>query len=180
LALDPRTEYAWNWFELHARQRLQNINFFLALLAALLAGYGAVLKDSLLSLSLGIGLGVITISALFYALDRRIRTLLHIGERALKVSEKILSALHEDDQSILLTSLSEESGKSALTYGKIFMTLFSISCILGFCMCFYSASQLIYNKPESICRTANSLVANVDASVRAAEKSSVEPVTPKR
>jgi len=40
-----KMKYAWDWFQYHADQRLKSFNYFVVVLALLVAGYGAALKE---------------------------------------------------------------------------------------------------------------------------------------
>jgi hypothetical protein len=39
-------DHAWNWFSLHAAQRMQTFNFFLVAIAFLVAAYASLLDKS--------------------------------------------------------------------------------------------------------------------------------------
>jgi hypothetical protein len=80
-------EYAWNWFEYHAGQRLTGFRFFLILLGALVLGYTTEVKDhNMLVTRLIAGFGVV-ISLAFLALEIRNAQLVGIGANALRKYE---------------------------------------------------------------------------------------------
>ena len=89
LELGART-HAWDWFALHAGQRMQTFNYFLVATAFLAAAYA-----SLLDKSPGAAAGVAVIGAWvgywFTRLDRRIRQLINAGEAALVVAQARLA-----------------------------------------------------------------------------------------
>ena len=81
-------EYAWRWFDLHAKQRVSMFNFFLLSVGALATAYGLLLREQLYvvaALAAFIGAFVSLVSCL---LDRRNHELVKIGEEALKKVEK--------------------------------------------------------------------------------------------
>jgi hypothetical protein len=82
-------DYAWNWFELHASQRMQTYNFFLVATAFLIAGFSALLDKHPIA-AVGIALTGSWLSVWFNRLDARTRQLVKAAERALKVSDAML------------------------------------------------------------------------------------------
>jgi hypothetical protein len=91
--LREQREYAWNYFELHARQRMSVFNYFVLIAALLTAGLagsfsksGSSLLISIISLLLAISL--VVISFVFWKLDQRVRQLIKHAEEALKMLEK--------------------------------------------------------------------------------------------
>jgi hypothetical protein len=84
-------EYAWNWFALHAAQRMQTFNFFLVATAFLIAGYASLLEKYHWA-AFAVALLGSWLALWFYRLDSRSRQLVKAGERALAILEKQLSA----------------------------------------------------------------------------------------
>lgn len=81
---DVFREYAWNYFELHAQQRLQAFEFFITLATATLAGFVTLIQvgQSHKWLSI-IGFGLSFISFVFWKLEVRTRALVKNAEAAL-------------------------------------------------------------------------------------------------
>lgn len=76
-------KHSWDWFSMHAAQRMQSFNFFLVATAFLAAGYSALLdKQPIAAIAVAL-LGSI-ISNLFSRLDLRTRQLIVAGEDVLK------------------------------------------------------------------------------------------------
>jgi hypothetical protein len=84
-------EHAWNWFALHAGQRMQTFNFFLVATAFLVAGYAALLEKYHWA-AFGVAVLGSWLALWFYRLDTRTRQLVKAGERALAILEAQLSA----------------------------------------------------------------------------------------
>ena len=97
--LDPlnkaRFDYAWKWFEFHARQRTTLLNFFLIIVGVFFAAYGTLYQARIESpgpvstwaIRALLGLGALA-SLLFLMLDLRNRTLVHLAEDILERLEK--------------------------------------------------------------------------------------------
>jgi hypothetical protein len=83
-------DYAWNYFQLHANQRLATFNFYIALSTLVTTGLVASFHKDIKIPSLGavLGLLLIAFSYIFYRLDERNRALVHYGEEALKLFER--------------------------------------------------------------------------------------------
>jgi hypothetical protein len=88
-------EHAWNWFALHATQRMQAFNFFFVATAFLIAAYGSLLEKHP-----GVAGALAVLGAwlafLFNRLDVRNRQLVEAGERALKISQGHLASLAQN------------------------------------------------------------------------------------
>lgn len=87
-------EHAWNWFVLHAGQRMQTFNFFLVATAFLIAAYASLLEKHHWA-AFGVALLGSWLAVWFYRLDMRSRQLVKAGERALVILEAQLSATAE-------------------------------------------------------------------------------------
>lgn len=98
MALDPdeiakhARDHAWDWFSLHAGQRMQTFNFFLVATAFLFAAYSTLLEKHR-GAALCIALLGAWLTFWFNRLDKRTRQLVKAGERALMPSEQRLDAL---------------------------------------------------------------------------------------
>jgi hypothetical protein len=82
-------DYAWNYFQLHANQRLAAFNFYIALSTVVSTGLFASFHKDFGAPSLTIILGslLIGLSFVFWRLDGRNKELLHHAEEALKAFE---------------------------------------------------------------------------------------------
>jgi hypothetical protein len=79
-------EYAWEYFKLHAGQRLQSFNFFLIVAGLLAAAITSLLKDggAPRGLATPLGLALVTLSFVFWRLEERTKHLVKNAEAALK------------------------------------------------------------------------------------------------
>src|SRR5438552_14800921 len=90
-SLDYALDHSWKWFELHARQRLQAVNFFLIATAFLVKAYVDTIPHPFMGAAIAL-IGII-ISACFYLFEIRIRQLVKAGENALIPVQQLLAEL---------------------------------------------------------------------------------------
>ncbi|MCR6493527.1 hypothetical protein [Cellulomonas sp. P24] len=83
LALD----HSWQWFALHAGQRMQLLNYFLLSAGFITAGYGATLNSSRPQVAGAVATGGCILSVLFWRLDVRTRELIRVAEKPLEELE---------------------------------------------------------------------------------------------
>ena len=83
---------AWNWFSLHARQRMQSVNFFLLAASFLVGAYVTAMGANHPGLAAGISLVGAISSFVFFRIERRVRELLHAAEGALEPIEARIAA----------------------------------------------------------------------------------------
>ena len=81
-------EYAWRWFDLHAKQRVSMFNFFLLSVGALATAYGLLLREQLYVVAAVAAVMGVFVSLVSCLLDVRNRQLVKMGEEALKGVER--------------------------------------------------------------------------------------------
>jgi hypothetical protein len=93
-------DYAWDYFELHANQRIASFNFYIAVSGLVTTGLVASFHRAVEAPYLGIVLGLLLIafSYIFWMLDARNRVLVHYGEEALMLREKRIKENALDDK----------------------------------------------------------------------------------
>jgi hypothetical protein len=123
-------DHAWNWFSMHAQQRMTTINFFLVVQGALLGALGVTADKKLYGYQFYVGLLIVLMALMFFALDKRVRKLIEIGETALKTEQSRLAA-DVSDTHIELLRLSDECARWRPTYGRIFDCMFLIFVLIG-------------------------------------------------
>jgi hypothetical protein len=86
--LHERLDYAWKWFDYHAKQRVSMFNFFLIASGLLATAYVNALKDGQNVLGAVVSFlgGLIALG--FVVLDWRNATLVYLGENVLRRLEK--------------------------------------------------------------------------------------------
>jgi hypothetical protein len=80
-------EYAWNWFALHAGQRLQLVNFWLIAVAFLASAFVQARMSHLFAVAIGVSVTGAISSIAFIRLDIRTRQLVQVAENALRYFE---------------------------------------------------------------------------------------------
>ncbi|HEX9540770.1 MAG TPA: hypothetical protein VGA04_21615 [Streptosporangiaceae bacterium] len=79
--------YAWNWFALHAGQRLQLVNFWLVAVAFLASAYVQASSNHMPAIAFGVSVTGVVSSLAFIRLDVRTRQLVQVAENALRYFE---------------------------------------------------------------------------------------------
>ena len=87
--LTDQRQYAWDYFQLHATQRMSLFNFFVLISAILTAGMGSALGKNGIYEHVGLALAasLILVSFTFWKLDLRVRFLVKHAESILKMVE---------------------------------------------------------------------------------------------
>jgi hypothetical protein len=89
--------YAWNWFALHASQRLQLVNFWLVAIAFLATAFVEACTSHLVAIAFGVSVTGIVSSLAFLRLDARTRQLIQVAENALAALEEAQTASGLDE-----------------------------------------------------------------------------------
>jgi hypothetical protein len=84
--------YAWNWFALHAGQRLQLVNFWLVAISFLAAAFVQACTSHLVAIAFGVSVTGVVSSLAFMRLDARTRQLIRVAENALAAVEAAQTA----------------------------------------------------------------------------------------
>jgi cytochrome b561 len=113
--------HAWDWFALHARQRMQCVNFFFLAVAFLATAYGTAMTKDLHALAVGICVLGILISHYFHRLDQRTRALVDAGRKALRPFQQRLA--HETNIQELEILKGVEQKKKGTSYSDILRML---------------------------------------------------------
>lgn len=109
---NPQT-YVWNWFALHAGQRLQLVNFWLVAVSFLATAFVQAMTGHLYLVAVGVSLAGTVSSLAFMRLDVRTQQLIQAAENALQKFEETLVAAGQDP-SIQLVRISGSIRKSRL------------------------------------------------------------------
>ncbi len=84
-------QHAWNWFSLHAEQRMKSLNYFFLAVSLLVAAYVTALKYVHPAVAAGIGIVGVLTAICFSSFELRIKELINAGEDAMKASETCLA-----------------------------------------------------------------------------------------
>ena len=121
-----RFDYAWRFFELHARQRQLNLQVSVAFLAIVYAAVGICLQFRLGQPLAVVGLFGAACCPLYFAMDRRNRSLVKIAEGdLLEIEEKLFSVSRSESSRLI--RLSNERSSNPLTYSSIVAAFFLLN-----------------------------------------------------
>lgn len=84
--------YSWNWFALHAGQRMQLVNFWLVAIAFLGAAFVQARAGNLRPIAVGVCVAGVVACTGFAMLDARTRRLVQVAEFALRRLEETRAA----------------------------------------------------------------------------------------
>jgi len=122
--------YAWNWFALHAGQRLQLVNFWLVAVAFLASAYVQARSNHLTAIAFGVSVTGVVSSVAFVRLDVRTRQLVQAAENALKYFEASAVAAGMDEVTELVKASHEMRRSRFDSYRVIIQGLqLSVACI---------------------------------------------------
>jgi len=133
-------DHAWDWFALHAAQRMQTFNFFLVATAFLMAAYGSLLEKHPLAAAAVAVVGA-WLAFWFTRLDARMRQLVKAGENVLRIAQARLaerSAVAE----LEIVKAVEEPTSGASTY-RMVIGLVEWTIVVVF---LFAAAYAVYTK----------------------------------
>lgn len=84
---EQRFNYAWNFFDFHAKQRMSMFNYFLISVGFVMGTYFTLLKDGYCQGAAFLAVGGTVLTAIFLFLDRRNEELVHVAEAVLESLE---------------------------------------------------------------------------------------------
>lgn len=141
--------HSWNWFVLHANQRMQCVNFFLVAVALLSAGYSASINDNRYWIAFALALMGAWFSFCFNQLEQRSKELVKAGEVALKQLEKRVRESIELVEVEILESV-ETPAKRFTSYSQIINSLQRTAIVLFVVGGLYALICAITQIPEDI------------------------------
>lgn len=99
---NTKFEYAWRYFDFHARQRVTMFNFFLLGSGVIASAYGLLLREQLHWHAGGVALIGLLACVVSFMLDIRNHQLVDLGEKALRRVEKdyLLSQPLKDNERV--------------------------------------------------------------------------------
>lgn len=127
-AQEVALEHAWEWFSLHARQRMQSLYYFLIAAAFLFGALTHASNTNNTALALGVSLLGGAISYIFFRLENRVRNLLHRSEDVLKPLEDELAKKTRLPE-IKIVSRADSVLPGSWAYSKVFRFLYAATGI---------------------------------------------------
>ncbi len=114
--------HSWDWFALHAGQRMQAVNFFLVSVGFLTSAYSVALNAKRPEVASGVAIFGALITFYFTRLEIRTRELVKASERPLARCEEHLAALTGVEELTLVKRV--QTPKTAFSsYGDVIPTL---------------------------------------------------------
>ena len=142
----PTGHYLWDYFQLHASQRLTTFNFYIGISAVITTAYTLAVTE-LTTSPVGIVLGAVLfiISCVFWKLDKRNRLLIKVAEDALKYLERRSNSQDDSEMAHALNIFTQEEAetsklkrqksvlfwKNHLSYSDCFNVVFALFGMLG-------------------------------------------------
>jgi uncharacterized membrane protein YedE/YeeE len=114
--------HAWSWFELHAAQRLQMLNFWLISIAFLVAAYVAAL-DKHRPLACVIAAFGACLTLCFHRLERRTRELVRLAEGALSRFQSCMAQSTGVNEMRILELAAPNRRRMFSTYGRVILVM---------------------------------------------------------
>jgi hypothetical protein len=147
-------EHVLRWFETHAQQRLTCINYFLAALSLLVAGYSQVDAGSA-GKGLSLCVAGVFVCLIFYRLERRNRQLVKQAEDALAPFQREMARVSA--QSVCLIQRAEQKDKDAWSYGLVMEVLCTVAALgfsIGIFIHTYQLDPFFWRLPQAAIWTA--------------------------
>lgn len=142
-AANAARHYAWEWFKLHAMQRMTVFNLFLIITGAIITGFITATINKHYEVSLGLSVLELIVVSAFFRLDQRNAQLVKIGEDYLKHDEaKLASSI--GSPLIRLADAAERKPCSIFySFRQVLQTLFGVVGILAFIGVVLSISAIL-------------------------------------
>lgn len=122
--LELGLNHCWDWFALHASQRVQMVNFFVLAMAFITAAFVACVVGQRGEVAAGVALLGLIVPTAFWRLEVRTRELVRIGRTAVIEYERKLAELVEVD-SLRMAEKAEESVRHTNSYGTLITRFYS-------------------------------------------------------
>jgi hypothetical protein len=125
---DDQLWIGWAWFELHAKQRLEMLRFFVTIYGAIAAAAAGFLQTPYVFVSSCLSIIAMLLTLVFWQLDRRSTQLVEIGERVLS-HRWIELRFARDFDPVAQAQVRRDEG---VRYKHAFLVLFIGSALLAF------------------------------------------------
>lgn len=116
---------AWDWFRVHADQRMDLFRFYVGISTALAAGFGGAIQIHEHYLAFIVALLGMIVAPTFGFLDYRVSSLLKLAEHALKVEQTRLKLIVQYKE-IEIAKHADELATHQFTFSKLFRTIYAV------------------------------------------------------
>lgn len=171
-------EHAWNYFQLHAAQRITVFNFFVATSGLLVAALVFALRGGAetATLSMAAGVGLVALSFVFWKLDGRVSAMIKVSEAVImKIEEKCI--VEADDR--VMCNEQEVANRtkfqffSSWTYGQAFRRIFIVVGAFGVFGLGLGALQFCSGLSPKVSKGTQNLVAEISTEAKAEQARSI-------
>ncbi|MGN0005549.1 MAG: hypothetical protein ACI37Z_06235 [Candidatus Gastranaerophilaceae bacterium] len=131
----------WDYFAIHANQRIQMLNFYIILETFFITGLLALFQfdGNLTVLRLILSLSIVFFSLVFYALDKRTKAMIKYAEDAIKTIEQKYTAKYsskimifcKEQEKTMRERNSSWFAKNFLSYSKLLNLIYLFFTIIG-------------------------------------------------
>lgn len=134
---------SWNYFSLHANQRMQLLHFYILLETLFVTGLLALFQvnEKLTIFRLVLSVAIIFFSCIFFALDKRSKQMIEYSEDAIKNIEQKYVLLYSKE--IMVFTMEHEKTSCARRWSWFAREILSYSKLLRFIYIFFTAIGLM-------------------------------------
>lgn len=134
-------DHAWNWFKMHAEQRITLIRFYLVVFGGVAAGYITLINNGFFFLAGVESCFGAFLSICFNALDARSRNLVKAGEAALIEEQRRIAHLTGISSFNIIVATNGSSSGTLGSYTRVFRAMFIASVITFSIMSLYGFAR---------------------------------------
>ncbi len=152
---DEAVKHAWQFFDFHAKQRIDMLRLFIGIQAVTIAGYGLASKENLIFFGIILSFLSMTMCAFFYLIDRRTVHLIKISESALE-KEQIYMANDIKSNHIrilrkahIMNIITKRIVGFRISYSSIIKYFFIVNSLISVIALFYFVIQGVSGAVES-------------------------------
>ena len=120
----------WQWFNLHAQQRMQIVSFWFVAMSFLSTGGVIAYAGQQFGAALLVASSIVLASAIFLILDLRTRELISYGEHLMEAAETSLHSLVPVGE-LLIVGRMHSSNRKQISYRTAFTLLYGGAGLLG-------------------------------------------------
>jgi len=123
-------DMGWQWFKLHAQQRMQIVSFWFVAMSFLCTAAAVVYSAKQYGATLLISSAIVLSSILFLLFDFRTRELISYGEQLMAAAEKQLSQLVKVSELVIVSDM-HSFKRRTVSYRTLFTLLYGSASALG-------------------------------------------------
>jgi len=127
----------WQWFSLHAQQRMQIVSFWFVAMSFLSTGAVIAYAGGKFGAALLVATSIVLASVVFLLLDLRTRELISYGERLMARAEQHLYSELQVQELVIVSNM-HSSGRAQVSYRTTFTALYLGAAALGLLSALFS------------------------------------------